>query len=387
MVSDIFYHEGEFATMNVTADNLQRLESDFSGYLENERVEEFFRTYGINFSAGHWCAGGFSDRFCRSYLEEPLDESAVGQISRVAQAGIAGVELNNEMFLDDNLNIADAKIREVQDALKTYSVTPTNMNTNIWTRARYRMGSLSNPDAGRRKEALAYCLQTVDLAQRLDCPSVQLWPGSDGWDYNFEVNYGKQLDWFIDGCVEIARKAASLGLKFGTEAKQKEPREGNMILNTTAKAALVAKTVNETVGDTVMGVVIDYGHEQMTGNQPADSLYLLKRMGVPIANFHINSAKYNSNDEDRVTGTDDIWRLAEFCYAAVDTDYQGWFGEDQFTYRMEPVKAMRLSMELFANAMKKALLIYAKNAELTAAQDSGDAGNVIDVVKKILTCG
>ena len=373
--------------MQVNADNLKKLQTDFDGYLEDAAVDAFFDTYGINFSAGHWCAGGFSDRFCRTYLEEPIDESAVGQISRVAQAGIKGVELNNEMFLDDNLEISEAKIREVQDALAHYNLIPTNMNTNIWTRAYYRMGGITNPDAGRRKEGLAYCLQTVELAKRLNCPSVQLWPGSDGWDYHFEVNYGRQLDWFLDGCVEIAKKAHGYSLRFGTEAKQKEPREGNMILNTTAKAALVAKTVNETVGQTVMGVVIDYGHEQMVGNQPADSLYLLKRMGVPIANFHINAAKYNSNDEDRVTGTDDIWRLAEFCYAAIDTDYQGWFGEDQFTYRMEPVKAMVLSKELFANAMKKALKIYAVKDNLETAQATGDAGNVIDVVKRILTCG
>ncbi|HZO86973.1 MAG TPA: sugar phosphate isomerase/epimerase family protein [Chthonomonadaceae bacterium] len=373
--------------MRVTADNLSKLSTEFADYLEGDIVNAFFDTYGINFSAGHWCAGGFSDRFCRSYLEEPLDESPVGQITRVAQAGIKGVELNNEMFLDDKLQISEAKVRQVRDAIQQHNLIATNMNTNIWTRAYYRMGGITNPDPGRRREALDYCLQTVELAKRLNCPSVQLWPGSDGWDYHFEVNYGKQLDWFIDGCVEIARKAHSYGLKFGTEAKQKEPREGNMILNTTAKAALVAKTVNETVGETVMGVVIDYGHEQMVGNQPADSLYLLKRMGVPIANFHINAAKYNSNDEDRVTGTDDIWRLAEFCYAAVDTDYQGWFGEDQFTYRMEPVKAMVLSKELFANAMKKALKIYAVKDKLEAAQATGDAGNVIDVVKRILVAG
>jgi len=373
--------------MHVTDDNLKLLATEFAGYLEGDVVDAFFEAYGIQFSAGHWCAGGFSDRFCRSYLEEPLDESAVGQISRVAAAGIKGVELNNEMFLTEHGNelvIDEAKIREVQDALAHYKLVPTNMNTNIWTRARYRMGGITNPDAGRRKEGVDYCLQTVELAKRLNCPSAQLWPGSDGWDYHFEVNYGKQLDWFLDGCVEIAKKAQSLGLKFGTEAKQKEPREGNMILNTTAKAALVAKTVNETVGETVMGVVIDYGHEQMVGNQPADSLYLLKRMRVPIANFHINAAKYNSNDEDRVTGTDDIWRLAEFCYAAIDTGYDGWFGEDQFTYRMEPIKAMSLSKELFANAMKKALRIYLVREQLTAAQDTGDAGNVIDVVKRIL---
>ncbi|MDE2127358.1 MAG: sugar phosphate isomerase/epimerase [Armatimonadetes bacterium] len=370
--------------MQVDAGALSSLDSEFPGYLEHEDVDRFFARFGIRFSAGHWCAGGFSDRFCRTYLEEPIDESPVGQLTRVAEAGIAGVELNNEMFLDAALQPSDALIREVTHALDRLGLVATNMNTNIWTRARYKMGSITNPDAARRREAIDYCLQTVELAHRLGCPSVQLWPGSDGWDYHFEVNYGRQLDWFIDGCVQIARKAASLGLRFGTEAKQKEPREGNMILNTTAKAALVAKTVNEQLGSTVMGVVIDYGHEQMVGNQPADSLYLLRRVGVPIANFHINAAKYNSNDEDRVTGTDDIWRLAEFCYAAIDTGYDGWFGEDQFTYRMDPVRAMRLSRELFANAMKKALRIYAQNDRLRQAQDSGESADVIDVVKRVL---
>jgi L-rhamnose isomerase len=372
--------------MRVNTENLALLSSQFQGYLEGERVDHFFETYGINFSAGHWCAGGFSDRFCRSYAEVPLDESAVGQIARVAEAGIKGIELNNEMFLDEHLQIDDNAIHTVKQALQAHNLIATNMNTNIWTRARFRMGSITNPDPGRRREALDYCLQTVEIAKRVGTRSVQLWPGSDGWDYHFEVNYGKQLDWFIEGCVEIARKANGYGLLFGTEAKQKEPREGNMILNTTAKAALVAKTVNEALGTTAMGVVIDYGHEQMVGNQPADSLYLLKRMGVPIANFHINAAKYNSNDEDRVTGTDDIWRLAEFCYAAVDTGYDGWFGEDQFTYRMDPVRAMRLSKELFANAMKKALAIYSVRDRLQQAQESGEVANVIDVVKRILTC-
>ncbi|HXG25079.1 MAG TPA: sugar phosphate isomerase/epimerase family protein [Chthonomonadales bacterium] len=370
--------------MKVNADNLAKLETEYQGYLTGEQITRFFDEYGINFSAGHWCAGGFSDRFCRTYSEMPLDESPQGQIARVAQAGIKGIELNNEMCLDDNLNLSDAKVAAIKSALKEHNLIPTNMNTNIWTRAKYKVGGITHPDPARRRDALEYCLQVVDCARATGCPSVQLWPGSDGWDYHFEVNYGRQLDWFIEGCVQIARKCRQYGLKFGTEAKQKEPREGNMILNTTAKAALVAKTVNEELGETVMGVVIDYGHEQMVGNQPADSLYLLKRMGVPIMNFHLNAAKYNSNDEDRVTGTDDIWRLVEFCYAAIDTGYDGWFGEDQFTYRMDPVRAMALSKEFFANAMKRALQIYAVRDQLEAAQATGDAANTIDVVKKYI---
>ncbi|MGI8907971.1 MAG: sugar phosphate isomerase/epimerase family protein [Candidatus Sumerlaeaceae bacterium] len=374
--------------MRITDDGLKRLQTEFNGYLENELVDQFFDQFDSKFSAGHWCAGEFSDRFCQSYTDDPnFERGIVADIRRVREAGVVGIELSDTLFRDKSLKFQQSQIDAVKGALKEHRVTPTNMNINVWTHAKWRVGGITNPDAGRRKAALEYCLEIVDLAKTMDCPTVQLWPGSDGWDYHFEVNYGQQLDWFIDGCIEIARAADKQGLRFGTEAKQKEPREGNMILNTTAKAAWVAKLVNEAVGKTVMGVVIDYGHEQMVGNQPADSLYLLRRIGVPINNFHINAAKYNSNDEDRITGTDDIWRLVEFCYAAADIDYQGWFGEDQFTYRTDPVRSMALSREFFANAMKKALKIFADKKSLSAAQASGDATKVIDVVKKTILAG
>lgn len=374
--------------MKVTTDALAKLDTDYKGYLEGDAVTAFFNDFDIKFSAGHWCAGEFSDRFCQSYTEDPnFERGTVADIRRVSEAGIAGIELSDTLFRDKDLKIQSSKMDEVRSALQKYNVVPTNMNINVWTHAQWTRGGITHPDSARRQAALEYCLEVVDLAKQMDCPTVQLWPGSDGWDYHFEVNYGRQLDWFIDGCIQLAKAADAAGLRFGTEAKQKEPREGNMILNTTAKAAWVASLVNQACGKGVMGVVIDYGHEQMVGNQPADSLYFLNRIGVPINNFHINAAKFNSNDEDRITGTDDIWRLAEFCYAAIDTNYGGWFGEDQFTYRTEPVKSMALSRELFANVMKKALQICRIKDRLEAAQGTGDAGQTIDVVKKIILMG
>lgn len=374
--------------MRITQEGLSKLDTEFKGYLEGDAVTAFFREFGIKFSAGHWCAGEFSDRFCRSYTEDPnFERGTVADIRRVKEAGVEGIELSDTLFRDENLKILPEEIEKVGEALEKHAIVPTNMNINIWTHARWTRGGVTHPNPQRRQEAIEYCLEVVDLAKKMKCPTVQLWPGSEGWDYHFEVDYGRQLDWFIDACTQIAKAADAAGLRFGTEAKQKEPREGNMILNTTAKAAWVASLVNQACGKNVMGVVIDYGHEQMVGNQPADSLYFLKRIGVPINNFHINAAKYNSNDEDRITGTDDIWRLAEFCYAAADTGYDGWFGEDQFTYRTDPVKSMALSRELFANVMKKALLIYRVKDQLRAAQDTADAAQTIDVVKKIILMG
>ncbi|PIP15469.1 MAG: sugar isomerase, partial [bacterium (Candidatus Ratteibacteria) CG23_combo_of_CG06-09_8_20_14_all_48_7] len=51
---------------------------------------------------------------------------------------------------------------------------------------------------------------------------------------------------------------------------------------------------------------------------------------------------------------------------------------------LEPVKAMVLSREFFANAMKKTLLIWRDRRKLISAQATGDAGATLDVVKRAI---
>ena len=373
--------------MRVNTQNLAKLDDEYRGYLKGDAVDAFFSDFEIPFAAGHWCAGEFVDRFASGGYnsnDPNFDAGIMAQIDRVAKAKIKGIEFHNDVFLDKSGQRDESRVREIKGACAAKGLTPTNMNNNVWTDPKWKLGSVTNADPAVRRDALAVALQSVDIAKEVGCASVALWPGSDGWDYNFEVNYGKLLDHFIEACIEINKRAASRGLRFGIEAKLHEPREGNMVIMTTHKATLVAREVNEACGGRNMGVAIDYGHEQMYGNEPADAVYTAIRFGVPVVNFHLNTAKLHSNDEDRVTGTGDIWRLTDFCYAAVDTGYPGWFGEYQFTYRMEQVKAMSLSKELFANVMKKALRIYAIKDKLAAAQATGDAGRTIDVVKEII---
>jgi len=373
--------------MLVTKNKLAALLRKYRGYLKGARVDALFKEFGIKFAAGHWCAGPFVDRFAvdgYTAPEDKLEPGIVGQLQRIAKAGVKGVEFHGALFLDEKLRPDEKKIREVKVALKELKLTPTNMNTDTWGHPRWKLGGITNPNPRMRRLALDVLLLGVDLAKEIGCSSIALWPGSDGWDYNFQANYGKILDLFIKGCIAANKKAKKAGLKFGVEAKLHEPREGNMILATTHKSMAVCMVVNKACGGRNMGVAIDYGHEQMYGNEPADNLYTARVLGVPVVNFHLNTAKLHSNDEDRVAGTGDNWRFADFCYAAIDTGYDGWFGEDQFTYRMEPTKAVSLSREIFANIMKKALLIYAKKDELRKAQATGQAERTIDVVKEIL---
>lgn len=373
--------------MRIDKEKLARIREEYGGYLEGDRLDKFFDEFEINFAAGHWCAGDFADRFAPvGYLSNEKDFSSdiVSQIERVAKAGIKGIEFHEAIFIDKNYKKDPAVVERVKDALEKNRIIPTNMNTNLFTDPKWKLGGVTNSDKGIREDALRVALQGVEIAEEVGCKSVSLWPGSDGWDYNFEVNYGELLDRFISACIAINKKAMELGLRFGIEAKLHEPREGNMVISTTHKAALVVQEVNRVCGGENMGVAIDYGHEQMYANEPADNLYTLKRFGVPVVNFHVNNAKLHSNDEDRITGTGDNWRLADFCYAAIDTGYDGWFGEDQFTYRTDPVRSMALSREIFGNIMKKALMIYAMRDELEEARRSGDACKTIDVVKRYL---
>jgi xylose isomerase len=373
--------------VNITSKNLPKLFTVYKGYLKGDKLDGFFEEFGIRFAAGHWCAGDFADRFAPvgyNSNNKAFRSDILSQIERVARTGIKGIEFHEAVFLDAKGQKDSRMIKAVRQALRAHKLVPTNMNNNLWTDPKWKLGSVCNPDRRIRRDALAVALQSAELAKEVGCSSVALWPGADGWDYNFETNYGRLNDLYIEACIEINKKCKKLGLKFGTEAKLHEPREGNMVVSTSAKAILVAQAVNRACGGRNMGICIDYGHEQMYGNEPADSVYCTKVFGVPMVNFHVNNAKLHSNDEDRCAGTGDNWRLADFCYAAIDIGYNGWFGEDQFTYRMEPVKAMSLSREMFGNIMKKALMIYARRAQLAKAQATGDAGKTIDVVKEIL---
>ncbi len=369
--------------MKITKRKLDKLEY-YKGYLEGERLNEFFEEFEIKFAAGHWAAGDFLDRFASKGYFPELESDIISQMKRVSIAGIKGIEFHDVLFLNEKGDIDYERVDQIKSNLKILGLTPTTMNINLFTNPKWKMGGLTNPNREVREEAIRQALTAIEIAKKIGCEVISLWPGSDGWDYNFEVNYGKQYELFIESCNEINHEAMKNGIKFSIEAKLKEPREGNMIIPTTHLSALIVRIINERSGNKNMGVTIDYGHEQMYAVEPAATVYALHKLDIPIRNFHLNTAKLHSNDEDRVFGTGDIWRFVDFCYAVIDIGYNGWFTEDQFTYRMDPIKGMKLSRELFGNLFKKALMIYAKRDELEVARESGDQAKVIDVVKRII---
>ncbi len=376
--------------MRITNRGLAKLKKEFKGWLQGDRINAFFREFNIKFAVGHWCAGDFGDRFALDGYNSnnpAFRNDPIGQIERIAAAGVNAIEFHERLFIDRHYQKDPVKIREIKDAMSRYGMICNNMNINCWSDPKWKLGAACNPDPAIRKDALALLHQAAVIAKELGAKTVSLWPGSDGWDYHFQINYGRALEWYIQGCTVLAKSAKQQGIKAATEPKPHEPREMNMIIKSVAKAALVCQQVNKNIGAKVMGVNIDYGHEQMDNNTPADAVYMLEVIGVPMAATHINEAKPYSNDEDRIAGAGDWWRMVDYIYATIDVGFDGYFAEDQFTYRDDPTESMALSREFFANITKRALLIWKDRDVLIKAQAKGDGPSVLNALKRTILSG
>jgi hypothetical protein len=83
-------------------------------------------------------------------------------------------------------------------------------------------------------------------------------------------------------------------------------------------------------------------------------------------------------------GTLSIPESVEYLYTTFVLGYDGYYSQDQFTYREDPTRAMERSMINFANLALKAARILARQGDLDKARRAGTGPDVLDVVWPIL---
>jgi xylose isomerase len=211
-----------------------------------------------------------------------------------------------------------------------------------------------------------------------------VWPGSDGADYHFQIDYLQSLEWFTEALIEANRACMAAGIKLAIEPKPYEPRELYMIVPTAASAILVAKRVNEVCGGRNCGLTIDYGHQKMEATTASTACDLAAYAGVPIHKFDINDARQGRNDQDLMFGTISIPESVEYLYTTFVRDYAGYYSQDQFTYREDPTRAIERSMINFANLCLKAVRVLAAQPQLDEARRAGTGPDILDVVAPVL---
>ena len=359
------------------------------GPLDRVRALEFLKVMDIRHSVGHWSAGDFYDRFAPlGYHSDDakFGNTFEGQCRRTKAAGIDAIEIHQSVF-EKTLN-GDLDWPAVERArngfLAELGMTIPACNINTWTNPVFRLGGPCNPDPALRRAALDEMLKAVELSKALGIPVISVWPGSDGADYHFQIDYLQSLEWFTEALVTVNQACIAAGIKLAIEPKPYEPRELFMIVPTAASAILVARRVNEVSGGNNCGLTIDYGHQKMEGTTASTACDLAGYAGIQIHKFDINDARQGRNDQDLIFGTISIPESVDYLFTTFLRDYRGFYSQDQFTYRDDPTRAMERSMVNFANLALKAVRIYAKKDELDRARAAGTGPDVLDVVSPIL---
>ena len=322
---------------------------------------------GPVFGAGLWNFATYVDRYAVDGYGDP--RSTIDQIELAAEVGdISYVDLNYPFT--GGLTTADVKAALERTGLKAIGVTP-----DIYLRE-HQMGAFTNPDPAKRESARAIMQGAADAVRELGARYVKIWPGQDGFDYPFQVDYKELNRLAVEGMRDLAR--ANPDLKFVIEYKPREPRT-HMFWSSAAKTVLGIQAM----GVDNVGVLLDFGHALFGGESPAEAAQLLIDHGL-LWGMDVND-NYRGWDDDMVVGTVHITEIFEFFHTLRKNGWEGVWQLDQFPFREDVVDNARTSIR-FLKALHRALdrLDEDALAEAQAGQDPLAAQRVVQ--DALLSC-
>jgi xylose isomerase len=284
--------------------------------------------------------GNTRDRFCNSYKENP---STMGMLRRAAKIPhVTGIELVGTW------DICPQNALQMKKALNHAGLKCVSIIPDLFADKRFWKGSYSSSEPKVRRYALNYTRQMCGIAQELDCGTINLWPGQDGYDYLLCADYEKARAWLCEAIATLATEFPKL--RFALEYKPKEPRTHSYIARMADTLLLAQET-----GCTNVGVTIDTGHSFVAGENVGESIVLAKRAGNRLFHMHFND-NHAMWDDDMIVGTVHSVCYIEMLYWLERCGYKGWLSMDQYPYREDAVDAIGESilwLTQFDAAMQK----------------------------------
>jgi sugar phosphate isomerase/epimerase len=299
--------------------------------------------------------GNTCDRFLSSgYKDQPAKEAMIRQAAEIP--GVSGVELVGTW------DVTPANVDQIGELLARHRLACASIIPDHFSQKRWGRGAFTSRDPAIRAQAYEETLAAAEVARKLRCPLVNLWPGQDGFDYPLQSDFRADRGHMVEAVRRAAR--ACPDLRFSLEYKPKEPRTHS----TMARAADTLLLAEE-IGLPNVGVTIDTGHSLVAGENMAESAALLSGH-QKLFHLHFND-NYRSWDDDMVVGSVHLVEFVELWFWLGELGYQGWYSMDQYPYREDGQGALRASVELLSFIDE--VLTPEARAELRAILPRGDA--------------
>ncbi len=295
----------------------------------------------LKFSAGVWFFSPAGGRFHDRYTPPMSLEEIFARAEGLKKFGLLGLEAHypNEIS-EDNISLW-------KNFIKDSGMKLVGIAANIFYESQFKFGSLSSPIPEVRRTAIERVKRTLELVKEIEADFAIIWPGIDGYENNFGVDFQAMRARFAEGIAEAMD--AVPGVRIAFEPKPYEPR-GRILYGTTSEGILLALRVENVLQSPQNREILQEGHSLVTLNpemghilmgyeDPPYAYSLVMEYGK-LAHTHWNSQPLGNYDQDLNVGVISPELAEATLYVLKMYGYRGYFGIDINPERMPPERAI-----------------------------------------------
>jgi len=245
-------------------------------------------------------------------------------------------------------------VAEIRSLETKFGVRAGSINPNLFQDQEYKFGSLANPSVEIRAQAIAHCVESVEIAKALGSRDISMWI-ADGANYPGSQSIRRRIDWLQEG-LKATHNALGPDQRMLVEYKPFEPgfyftdiADWGMALEYARGAGPQAK------------VLVDTGHHYQAQNVEQIVVWLLRLKA--LGGFHFNDRKYA--DDDLTLGSIDPYQVFRIFYEIISE------AGDQFNdiaFMIDQSHNLKGKVEAMVQTVVAAQELYAKAALVDRAK-------------------
>lgn len=247
-------------------------------------------------------------------------------VDAIATLGIDGIDIwcgRPHLYRKD---YSYSEIQRLRKKLKEYHLAAAACMPAFF---RYPF-SLSSPNPVIRRDSISYMKACIYNADMLGCPYVLVVPNSSLHGQSTEEARALYIESMRRVCAYAEQKKMKLGIEIVY------PRLSDYMCSTADALDAIHK-----LGSDNLGVVLDSGHLNLSGEEPASAVDNVSHL---LLGVHINDNDH-LQQQNAIPGEGDF-NFTEFLKILKQKGYQGYLTfELGFPYTPDPLKALKVSIQ------------------------------------------
>jgi L-rhamnose isomerase/sugar isomerase len=300
--------------------------------------------------------GKFSQPAAASTIEEKFADAAQVNV-------LTGIAPTLALHVLWDLPNGKADVPKIQDLERKYKIKSGSINPNLFQDQEYKFGSICNPSAEIRGNALAHLLDSVEIGRALGSRDISMWV-SDGSNYPGTQSMRRRIEW-MEEILTSTHAALGPDQRMLVEYKPFEPAfyhtdiaDWGMALELARRAGPQAK------------VLVDTGHHLLGTNIEQIVTWLLHLDA--LGGFHFNDRKFA--DDDLTLGSIDPYQVFRIFHEILSSPSDA---VGDIAFMIDQSHNLKGKVEAMIQTVATAQELYAKAAlvdqeQLAALQQTCD---------------